>query len=534
MSVLIKRALVSVSNKEGMVDFAKKLEDMGVEIYSTGGTFKRLAQNKVGAKKVEELTGFAEMLDGRVKTLHPNIHGALLADRGNKEHMQQVKQKGLKLIDMVVVNLYPFKETISKPDVSLAQAVENIDIGGPTMIRSAAKNYKSVAVVVNPADYSIIIEEMEKNNGSIDENTLFELCIKAFQHTNEYDRVIHDYFSNLHYGHKHEFKTTKGDFKDTIHITLDKVQNLRYGENPHQKAAYYRFGSGQRSTLAGAVQLQGKELSYNNILDVNAAFNIVKEFSQICVSVIKHNNPCGAAIGESVADAYRKAYETDPVSAFGSVVACNVEWTEQAAQFLFDKYVEVLIAPHFEQKALEILKEKQNLRILQIDFNLQAYLEKLIGKKISQLDIKSVDGGMLLQDLDAGIDSREEMEAVTKASPSEKQWVDLLFGWQIAKNVKSNSIVLARDGKTVGIGAGQMSRIDSVRISIDKSGGNAEGSCLCSDAFFPFADGIKVAADSGIAAIIQPGGSVKDKDVIDACNQYGIPMVFTGKRHFKH
>jgi len=534
MSVLVKRALISVSDKEGVVDFAKSLEQMGAEIYSTGGTFKKLAQNNIQVKKVEEITGFAEMLDGRVKTLHPYIHGALLADRSNEKHMEQVKQMGLKLIDMVVVNLYPFKETISRPQVSLQEAVENIDIGGPTMIRSAAKNYKSVAVVVNPADYTLIVNEMKENDGCISDSTLFELCIKAFGHTNEYDRVIYDYFSRLHYGEADILRTPQGDFKDTIHITLDKIQNLRYGENPHQKAAYYRFGHSERGSLVNAVQLQGKELSYNNILDVNAAFNIVKEFSGICVSVIKHNNPCGAATGESVAEAYRKAYTTDPVSAFGSVVACNGVWTAEAAQFLSDKYVEVLIAPDFEDQALEYLSKKENLRVLKIDFDLKHYLQKLKGNQISQADIKSVDGGMLIQDFDAGIDRRQQMKVVTKTKPTDSQWDDLLFGWQIAKNVKSNSIVLAREGRTVGIGAGQMSRVDSVRISIDKSEGKAEGSCLCSDAFFPFEDAVELAAANGIAAIIQPGGSVRDEEVIEACNRHNIPMVFTGKRHFKH
>ncbi len=525
MSALIKRALLSVSNKEGLVEFAKRLQGMGVELYSTGGTFKKLAGQGIKVKKVEDITGFPEMLDGRVKSLHPYIHGALLADRKNKKHMQQVKEMGLKLIDMVVVNLYPFKETISKPDVKMEEAVENIDIGGPTMIRSAAKNYKSVAVVVNPQDYSMIASEMEKNNGRLNDDTLFGLCVKAFGHTHQYDGFIHDYFSSL---------GGEGGFSDTVKFALSKIQDLRYGENPHQRAAYYRLSESQPGSLVDSEQLQGKELSYNNILDVNAAFSIVKEFPQICVSVIKHNNPCGAALGENVADAYKKAYKTDPVSAFGSVVACNEEWTGQAAEFLADKYVEVLIAPSFEKEALGILKKKENLRVLKIDFDLDEYIKRLTEGKIRQVDIKSVDGGMLLQDLDAGIDDRYKMQVVTDAKPSDRQWADLLFGWQIAKNVKSNSIVLAKDGMTVGIGAGQMSRIDSVRISIDKSEGRAEGSCLCSDAFFPFEDAVEVAAENGISAIIQPGGSVKDTQVIETCNRHGITMVFTGKRHFKH
>ncbi len=533
MAITVKRALISVSDKQGVADFAKGLQDMGAEIYSTGGTYKKLAQEGIDVKKVEMLTGFREMLDGRVKTLHPKIHGALLADRSNPQHMQQADQAGIKLIDLVAVNLYPFKETISRPNVSLSEAVENIDIGGPTMIRSAAKNYKSVAVVVNPADYGPILDKMQANEGRIDENTLFELCIKAFGHTNQYDRVIFDYFSQLHYKKRERFKDSQGNFQNTVHLDLEKIQDLRYGENPHQHAAYYRLDSRPES-LTEAEQLQGKALSYNNILDGNAAFHIVKEFPQICVSVIKHNNPCGAAIGETVKDAYQKAYETDPVSAFGSVVACNVAWTAEAAQFLSDKYVEVLIAPSFEPEALEILGKKENLRVLKIHFDLQKHMDRLMAGRVNQVDIKSVDGGILLQDLDTGIDNRQDMKIVTETEPTDSQWVDLLFGWQIAKNVKSNTIVLARGGKTVGIGAGQMSRIDSVRISIDKSEGKAKGACLCSDAFFPFEDAVQVATENGISAIIQPGGSVQDASVIAACNRFKIPMVFTGRRHFKH
>ena len=534
MSAKIKRALVSVSNKQGLADFAANLRKHGVEIYSTGGTYKYLAENGIEVKKVEDITGFPEMLEGRVKTLHPYIHGALLADRSNPAHMEQVQEKNLKLIDMVVVNLYPFGETISKPGVTLAQAVENIDIGGPTMIRSAAKNYKNVAVVVNPEDYPNIIAEMDAKDGSISQEVLFELCVKAFKHTHEYDGVIYNYFSSLGEKQADLFRDQSGRFSDSINIGAIKIQDLRYGENPHQKAAYYRFKDSRPDSLVQARQLQGKELSYNNILDGNAALAIVKEFSPVCVSVIKHNNPCGAAIGTSVNEAYQRAYSTDPMSAFGSVVASNRTWTLEAARFMVDKYVEVLIAPGYEPEALELLKQKENLRIMEIDFDLDKYLKDLGQKKINPVDIKSMDGGLLLQDLDIGADDRAVMKVVTEAQPTAKQWEDLLFGWQIIKSVKSNAIVLTLEGRTVGIGAGQMSRVDSVRIAVDKSLGKAAGTCLSSDAYFPFADGVNLAAQEGIKAIIQPGGSVRDQEVIDACNDHGIPMVFTGKRHFRH
>ncbi|MCG9478604.1 MAG: bifunctional phosphoribosylaminoimidazolecarboxamide formyltransferase/IMP cyclohydrolase [Actinomycetia bacterium] len=534
MSAKIRRALISVSNKQGLADFATSLQRHGVEIYSTGGTFKYLVKHGISVKKVEEITGFAEMLDGRVKTLHPYIHGALLADRNNSDHMKQAEDLKLKLIDMVVVNLYPFKETVSRPGVSLAEAVENIDIGGPTMIRSAAKNYKSVAVVVNPVDYNSIISEMDSRGGSIGEDTLFKLCTKAFSHTYRYDGVISNYFSRLGTKYTAEFRDSEGNYGDRVDISLEKIQDLRYGENPHQRSAYYRYQDSRKDSLVNAEKLQGKELSYNNILDGNAAFAIVREFPEICVSVIKHNNPCGAAIGDSVSQAYQRAYSTDPVSAFGSVVASNHIWTLQAGEFIADKYVEVLIAPGFEPQALELLKEKENLRILKVDFNLDRYLGDLNKGMVSPVDIKSVDGGMLLQDWDAGIEGREEMKVVSRVEPTDSQWQDLLFGWQIVKSVKSNAIVLASERKTVGIGAGQMSRVDSVRIAIDKSLGKASGTCLASDAFFPFSDAVTMAAEAGIKAIIQPGGSVRDQEVIEACNEHNVAMVFTGRRHFRH
>ncbi len=534
MATKIKRALISVSDKSGIKEFAKELEKRDIEIISTGGTYKKIKSAGIEVKKVEDVTGFEEMMDGRVKTLHPFIHGGLLADRSNSKHMAEIKKLGISLIDMVVVNLYPFKETISKPNVKLEDAVENIDIGGPTMIRSAAKNYKSVAVVVNPNDYNLIVEEMGKNGGKINDELLFRLCIKAFEHTYRYDEVIFNYFNSLKIARGNTFKKEEGGFKDLIALNIEKIQDLRYGENPHQKAAYYKFENAENDSFVNAEQLQGKELSYNNILDSNAAFNIVKEFKEICVSVIKHNNPCGAAIGQDVKNAYEKAYACDPVSAFGSVVGSNVKWTKDASEYLKDKYVEVLIAPDFEDEALKVLSEKKNLRVLKVNFDLKKHLAYLNSKNLKEVDIKSVDGGLLIQNFDAGIDKKESMKEITKAKPSKKQLNDLFFAWQIAKSVKSNAIVLVKDGKTVGVGAGQMSRVDAVKIAIDKAGEKAENSVLASDAFFPFRDAIDIAAKNKISAIIQPGGSVRDEEVISACDEFNIPMLFTGKRHFKH
>jgi len=558
MKVRIKRALISVSNKEGIVDFAKTLEEAGVEIISTGGTYRKLKESGIKVKKVEEVTGFPEMLNGRVKTLHPYIHGGILADRSNENHMKEVSNSKIKLIDMVVVNLYPFKETISRANVTMEEAIENIDIGGPTMIRSAAKNYKGVAVVVDPDDYKKIQAELKDSGGYISIGTLFRLSVKAFQHTCEYDSVIFNYLKNktgsfgnsdisirdyLDIGYssagkkiEYNFKYSDGNFKDSIGLNLKKIQNLRYGENPHQKASYYKYINTGTDNFAGARQLQGKELSYNNILDGNAAFGIVKEFAGPCVAVIKHSNPCGVATAQSIEEAYKKAYQCDPVSAFGSVVACNMKWTAEAAKFMLDKYVEVLIAPDFDQQALKILAGRQNLRILKIDFELNTYIDSINSDdfKLEKVDIKSVDGGLLVQDLDEGPDSKKDMKVVTSVEPDPARWNDLLFGWQIVKSVKSNAIVLTANNSTVGIGAGQMSRIDAAEIAIRKSNGRCKNSIMASDAFFPFEDVAELAAKNGITAIIQPGGSIRDKEVIESCNRNKIPMVFTGKRHFRH
>ena len=562
MVVKIKRALISVSNKKGIIEFARGLESLDVEIISTGGTYKTLKDAEIKVIKIDELTGFPEMLDGRVKTLHPFVHGGILANRSIPSHMQQIKDAGIKEIDLVVVNLYPFKETISKTGVSMQEAIENIDIGGPTMIRSAAKNSGGVGVIVDPDDYEMVLGEMNSGRGTLSEKTLFSLSIKAFKHTCEYDSVIFNYFINkvpefgsekiqinawldventedpdlkqvsLHNG----FKDNDGSFNNDLTLTLSKKQNLRYGENPHQKASYYKFSGAPMDSFVMADQLQGKELSYNNILDGNAAFNMVKEFEKTCVAVIKHNNPCGAALGKNVMEAYSKAYEADPLSAYGSVIACNMIWTKEAAEFLMDKYVEVLIAPGFEEDALELMEQKENLRVMKVEFDKEEYINKLKNSDLSLVypDIKSVDGGLLIQDTDMGRDNVNEMKIVTKTVPTECEWKDMLFGWQIVKNVKSNAILIVKDEVSAGVGAGQMSRVDSTRIAVEKSGGRAKGGAMASDAFFPFADAIEIAAQSGIKAIIQPGGSVHDREVIEACNKYKIAMVFTGKRHFKH
>jgi phosphoribosylaminoimidazolecarboxamide formyltransferase/IMP cyclohydrolase len=557
MKVKIRRALISVSDKTGINSLAKELDEMGVEMVSTGGTYKTIHDGGINVKKVEDLTGFPEMMEGRVKTLHPMVHGGILADRSKDSHIDDMKRAGILPIDMVVVNLYPFKATVSKPDVSLENAVENIDIGGPTMIRSAAKNHDSVAVVVDPADYESITGEMKKNRGQLTQDTLYRLAVKAFQHTCEYDSVIFEYLygktgrtqdsgisirPGLVIGMEGSdikgkvLRNKDGSFSESLDLKLEKVQDLRYGENPHQKAAYYRSDGAAPGSLVNSEKLQGKELSYNNILDTNAAFQIVKEFEDPCVSVIKHNNPCGAARGNDIAEAYQKAYDCDPVSAFGSVVASNMVWTKEAAEFMSEKYVEVLIAPGFEPEALKIHSQKENLRILRSSLDMQTNASRLKEKGFitGNADIKSVDGGMLIQDLDEGFDDRGSFKVVTNIEPTEMQWEDLIFGWQIVKSVKSNAIVLALHGATIGIGAGQMSRIDAAKLAVGKSSGRCKGAIMASDAFFPFKDVAELAATNGILAIIQPGGSVNDKETIEACNKYRIPMVFTGKRHFKH
>src|SRR4030043_384138 len=431
MALKIKRALLSVSNKIGIIKFAQVLQGFGVEIISTGGTYSQLSQSGIKVRKVEDLTGFPEMMGGRLKTLHPFIHGAILADRSNKSHMSDAQKAGMQLIDMVVVNLYPFRETVSKPGVTMEEAIENIDIGGPAMIRSAAKNHKNVAVVVDPEDYEKIADELLRKKGLLDDSTLFCLSVKAFQHTCEYDSVIFNYFISKYNDSKdtkykdsniylrpylkvdktafNKFRDNSGDFNEDLNLQLKKIQDLRYGENPHQKAAYYKFSDSGPECFANSAQLQGKELSFNNILDGNAAFSIEKEFSSPCVAIIKHNNPCGVGIGNTTGEAYQNAHWSDPLSAFGGVIASNMKWTADASKFLFDSFIVFLVAPDFEEEALKILQEKQNMRILKINFDLQSHLDKLRSKEYSSkyMDIKSVDGGLLVQELDDDMEGGE-------------------------------------------------------------------------------------------------------------------------------
>lgn len=518
--VRIKRALVSVSNKRGVIDFTKGLTKLKVEIISTGGTAKALQEAKIPVTEVAKVTGFPEMLDGRVKTLHPKVHGGILAIRGKKDHLEQLEKAGIEPIDMVVVNLYPFRETIAKPDVSFAEAIENIDIGGPTMIRSAAKNHVSVAVVVDPARYDEILAEMKKNKGCISEKTLFELARDAFEHTAEYDEAIYHYLAGLDGG--------EVEFPPLLNLAFEKIQDLRYGENPHQKAAYYREIGALPHSLVYAQQLHGKELSYNNILDMDGAWNAVSEFQIPACVIVKHTNPCGAAVAKDIASAYEKAYNCDPVSAFGGIIAVNRVVDEKLAKKIMPIFYEIIIAPAYLEEALEILMTKKDLRIM--------YMGEKRDSNGHFKDLRRVGGGLLVQDQDIVHEDRDTMKVVSKKHPTEAEWEDLLFGWKVAKNVKSNAIIFTKGLQTIGIGAGQMSRIDSVKIAISKAGGKdkCKGACLASDAFFPFRDVVDEAAKVGIAAIIQPGGSIRDDEVIAGADEHKIALVFTGKRHFRH
>ena len=517
--VKIKRALISVSDKTGILDLAKILNKFGVEILSTGGTAKLFRENGITVKEVSEYTGFPEMLDGRVKTLHPKIHGGLLALRQNPEHMQTLKEHGIGLIDMVVVNLYPFEKTINKPGVTIEEAIENIDIGGPSMLRSAAKNSRSVAVVCNPSRYSQIIEEMNKNNGSLSESLMRDLGVEVFKTTSHYDGLIYNYFKDQYHP---EAKTA---FPAQMSITFNKIQELRYGENPHQKAAFYKLAN-EAVGLTAMKQLWGKELSFNNILDLNAAINIVKEFELPAVVFIKHNNPCGVAEDESILKAYRDAWNCDRLSAFGGVLSINRKVDLELAKLIAKSgFLECIVCPGFSPDALELLKAKKNLRLLELPDML---------KKTSGLDFKKVSGGLLLQDEDSLTLDEKNLKVVTKVKPTKKQMESLIFAWKVAKHVKSNAIILTRGRKTVGIGAGQMSRVDSVFIATKKSGKLSTGSVLASDAFFPKEDAIQLAAKYKIKAIIQPGGSIADEQIIKMADKYKIPMVTTGIRHFRH
>lgn len=518
--VKIKRALISVSDKTGILDLAKELAKFGVEILSTGGTAKLFRENNIPVREVSEYTGFPEMLDGRVKTLHPKVHGGLLALRDNQEHMQTVKEHNIGLIDMVVVNLYPFEKTTQKPGVKIEEVIENIDIGGPSMLRSAAKNHRFVAVICNPNRYAQVIEELKKNNGSLPEWLMRDLGIEVYARTSQYDGAIFEYLNKWNKGLAVE---TTG-FPKEFNLAFEKIQDLRYGENPHQQAAFYRE-KGKSEGLINLRQLQGKELSFNNILDLNSAFELVREFNNPAVVIVKHNNPCGVAEDKTLDKAFISAWKCDQLSAFGGIVALNRKMDLKTAKVVAKSgFLECIIAPGFDKEALELFKEKKNLRILEFN-NLEA---------INEPDFKRISGGLLLQDKDLATLNLDNLKVVTKKKPTKQEMASLIFGWKVAKHVKSNAIVLTKGTKTVGIGAGQMSRVDSVMIAKKKSGKTSLGSCLASDAFFPKADAISWAHKAGARAIIQPGGSIADEEIIKACDKYGIAMVTTGLRHFRH
>lgn len=531
----VRRALISVSDKTGIVEFAKGLQETGVEILSTGGTARTLRENGIKVKDVSEYTGFPEMMDGRVKTLHPRIHGGLLALRDNKEHMEQARKNGIEMIDLVVINLYPFEKVTANPEVKIEEAIENIDIGGPSMLRSAAKNNKYVAVICNPDNYTPVLEELNKNGGGLTEETKFKLAVEVFQRTAEYDKAIAEF---LRLRLPFTVYREPGGFPQILEMQFEKVQDLRYGENPQQKAALYRrqsTGAPEHPSLVDAKQLHGKELSFNNIMDLEAAWDIVAEFSNPAVCIIKHNNPCGVAEAGVLKQAYQDALECDPISAFGGIAGLNKIVDEDTAQAISDfEFTECVIAPGYQPEALEILKKKKNLRIMELGLQATGNRLQATGYKQQELDIKKVSGGILVQEKDGLTVNEKELKVVTKKKPAEEQIKSLLFADRIAKHVKSNAIVLVQGTKTVGIGAGQMSRVDSVIIALRKAGSKAKGSCLGSDAFFPKPDGIEEAVKGGVVAIIQPGGSISDQEIIDAADKAGISMVFTGIRHFKH
>jgi len=524
--VKVKRALISVSDKTGLDDFVRALSRMGVEIISTGGTAKRIEELGVPVKKISDYTGFPEILDGRVKTLHPKIHGGLLAVRSNPQHMACIKDHGIGLIDMVVVNLYPFEKTVAKPGTVLEEAIENIDIGGPSMLRSAAKNYKGVVVICNPDMYKDVLEEMNNNNGSVSEKMRARLAVEVFQRTSEYDKAINQYLRPQLTGNT--LQLSAGILPEELVLKYKKIQNLRYGENPHQKAAFYANSTCKEPSITSVKQFHGKELSFNNITDLNAAIEIVKDFSEPTATIIKHANPCGTASAENIAKAYRMALDADRLSAFGSIVGLNRKVDKAAAKELLGAdFIECLVAPGYDKEALEMLKVKKNLRILDIP-----PFSKTRDK--SEMEYKGIVGGILVQDRDLADYEPIKLKIVTKKKPTKAQMESLLFGWKIAKHVKSNAIVLCKGKSTVGVGAGQMSRVVSVEIAAKKAGKKSKGSCLAGDAFFPKEDGVATAAKAGVKAIIQPGGSIRDAEVIKAADKYGIAMVVTGTRHFKH
>jgi phosphoribosylaminoimidazolecarboxamide formyltransferase/IMP cyclohydrolase len=521
MNIAIKRALISVSDKSGIIDLARTLSGYGVEIISSGGTAKLLADQGIPVIEVSTYTGFPEMMDGRVKTLHPKIHGGILGRRGIDEAI--MAQHGIQPIDLVVVNLYPFEQTVAKPDCDLPTAIENIDIGGPALIRAAAKNHDAVAVVVDPSDYASILAELQANQGALANTTRFKLAAKSFAHTSRYDGMIADYLSNR--------VADAPAFPTLLGLRFRHAQSMRYGENPHQQAAFFVESDNRPGTIAGARQIQGKELSYNNIADADAALECVKSFNDgpACV-IVKHANPCGVAESQSLLEAYDLAYQCDPTSAFGGIIAFNQPLDAATAQAIIERqFVEVIIAPAIAEDALPALAAKTNVRVLETGV--------WPANPTPAWDYKRVNGGLLVQDRDDGVITRADLKVVTQRQPSEQEIIDLLFAWKVVKFVKSNAIVYAKDRRTVGIGAGQMSRVYSSRIAAIKAadvGLEVRGSVVASDAFFPFRDGVDTAAEAGVSAIIQPGGSMRDQEVIDAANEHGLTMVFTGMRHFRH
>jgi len=513
--VKVQRALISVFNKSGLESFAKGLTDMGVQVISTGGTAKLLKDSGIPVTLVEEVTGFPEMLDGRVKTMHPKLMAGILARRDVPEHMSTIGEHGIEPIDMVVCSLYPFEEVAGRRGVEDEVVIENIDIGGPSMIRAAAKNHAGVAVVTSHDDYDELLEEMRASNGELGYDTLRDLATKAFHRTAHYDFVIANWFSEA-----------DGDFPAYVMRDYEKVLELKYGENPHQRAAYYAEVGLRQHLLSQVTQLHGKQLGFNNLYDLNAARNICDEFTLPCVTIVKHNNPCGCALAENLAAAYDKAYECDPLSAFGSVIAVNRTVDVPLAERLKELFVEVLFAPGYEDEALEILTRKADIRILRNEERRQI--------NPGELDYKRVIGGVLVQDKDSEIEERDDMSVATQRHPSEQEWGDLIFAFRIAKHVKSNAIVLARNLATLGVGAGQMSRVDATRIAIEKARGDLKGAVVGSDAFFPFPDAVEMAIENGVTAFMQPGGSKGDEAAVETCDANHASMVLTGRRHFLH
>ncbi len=515
------RALISVSDKTGIVEFAKSLTDIGVEIISTGGTAKVLTEAGIDVIGISDITGFPECLDGRVKTLDPHIHAGLLAMRSNEEHMKQIADLGVTPIDIVVVNLYPFKATILKDDVTLEEAIENIDIGGPTMLRSAAKNYQDVSVIVDPTDYEVVLTELEEK-GKVDKKTNFYLSSKVFEHTSSYDTLIATYMRK---------QRGAEDLPETITMTFEKVQDMRYGENPHQKAAFYKEVANTKGMLTDAVQLHGKELSFNNINDTNGALELCKEYEEPTVVACKHANPCGVGSGEDIYEAYMRAYTSDPKSIFGGIVVANREIDKATAEEINKIFIEIVVAPSFSEEALEILKQKKNIRLLELK-------DIEVKQPDTAYDLKKVSGGLLVQTIDNELFG-DELKVVTDRQPTQSELEDMKFTWKIVKYAKSNGIAIGKDKQSLGVGPGQVNRIWALEQAVDhcKEALGEEilkGATLASDAFFPFSDSVEAAAKAGISCIIQPGGSMRDQESIDACNKYGIAMVFTGMRHFRH